>query len=319
MTTPASPTSAQPGPYGTRNRLGRSGAIRYRSARTPPRTRSPRSPAQVQRPAVVRVHIAAEAGELRQRRRRVDHHQPVVGGERRHRPARPLVQLSPGQGYAGPVRVAPERPGRPHPVPAGPHRLGHPRALAIGAHDQVRPLGDRSAPPRKAADPGDPIARADHPFHHEVLPDLGARGPRGLHQQRVQHRAPRAVEGVHPVVRREMSIQDGMAGVEADPAGGRRAGHPYPFQQSPPVQPGHTGHLDLVGGQGVAGKPGSVDREHPQPPAGEQHGGRRARDPGSHHDHVVPHRVRPHDHTAEYGHTIRLRMVRAQPRPTPAR
>jgi hypothetical protein len=108
MTTPASPASAHPGPCEHRNVLGWSGVVHSRSALAALRTRSPRSP-QIKGAQVVALQVCARRRELGHRRRHIHHGELVVGGEDRHRAARPLVQLTTGGRDPGPVRIAGKR------------------------------------------------------------------------------------------------------------------------------------------------------------------------------------------------------------------
>jgi AcrR family transcriptional regulator len=70
------------------------------------------------------------------------------------------------------------------------------------------------------------------------------------------------------------------------------------------VQRRDARQLHLVAGQRVAGRPGAVHDQHPDPGPGQQQGGGRARHPRAHHDHVVNHGPAPRS-----GLTIRYRMV----------
>jgi hypothetical protein len=268
--------------------------------------------APVERAEVMTFQVGAGQREFADRRRRVDHGEPVVGGEDRHRAPRPLVDLAARDRDPGPVGIAGERPHRLLAVPAGADRVGHQRPLPVRPDHQPRGLRHGRAAAGAAPYPGDPVAGGRQLRYPEVLADLRPGRARGIDQDSVEQGPPRAVQGIDAFAGGESPVHDqAAAGVETHPAGRRRARRRQLPEQAPPVQQRRARHLQLMGADRVAGKRDPVHRQHPQPLPGQQHRGGGPGHPGSHHDHVVParthRRLLPSSfHTQPYGslHTV---------------
>ena len=128
---PASPTSAQPGPYGLRRKLGSWVAPRTRSSRVPARTRSAR-------PGKGRARRAARARGRRARRRARRSARPRRrrtgrrwSGRRRSRAGR-AVQLEPLARHSAPVGEVPAGERRRGLRVRGLHALGDARVAPVG-------------------------------------------------------------------------------------------------------------------------------------------------------------------------------------------
>src|SRR5581483_552454 len=104
-------------------------------------------------------------------------------------------------------------------------------------------------------------------------------------------RPSRPVDGVDALERGIAPFEHDRAGVEANPPDRGRAGGGDLAEQTPALEPCHPGELDVVGRERVAREARPVDRQYPQPSAGEQHRRRRARDAGADDDRVVHRRL----------------------------
>ena len=87
-----------------------------------------------------------------------------------------------------------------------------------------------------------------------VFADLGARLPRGLDEQGVEHFTSRAVQGPGPVHLRIPTGNDDPVDVEPDVGDRWRARRLQAIEQPPAAQPGRSGRLQLMAGQRVARK-----------------------------------------------------------------
>jgi hypothetical protein len=118
----------------------------------------PQIAARVERAQVMALQVRARRRELGHRRRRIDHGELVVGGEDRHRAARPLVELTTQDWNRGPIGIAGKRPHRPLAVPPRADRAGYQRPFTVGPDHQARGLGHGRAAAGIAPYPGDPAA-----------------------------------------------------------------------------------------------------------------------------------------------------------------
>src|SRR6266702_2698702 len=105
--------------------------------------------------------------------------------------------------------------------------------LAVRSDDEARLLGDRGSALLPAADAGD-LAVAEDLLDREVLPDLGAGRPGRVHQHPVEQRAARAAHRLDALVAGIPPGDHGVALVEADVAGHRRARLEDGVEQAPP-------------------------------------------------------------------------------------
>ena len=135
----------------------------------------------------------------------------------------------------------------------------------VGPDHQARGLSHGRAAAGAPPYPGDPVTGGRHLGHPEVLADLRPGLARRLDQDRIEQGPPRAVQGVHALVGGKPPVHDQAVGVETHPAGRRRARRRQHAQQAPPLQQRHARDLELMGGDGVTGKPDPVHRQHPQP------------------------------------------------------
>ena len=88
---------------------------------------------------------------------------------------------------------------------------------------------------------------------------------------------------------RKLPFHHSTSSLETHVRGGWRARIQQRLQQSEPRKPGDPGHLNLMGGQRVAGEVCLVHNQDSQSGAGQQHSGRSACDARSDNDDVNAH------------------------------
>ena len=164
-----------------------------------------------------------------------------------------------------------------------PHGLGHERVHPVRPDHDACPLGHARSAPGVAADAAHPPVVEQDLVDGEGLAQLGARRHGGVHQQRVEHGAPRG-EGARLAVDRPRGPGDAH-GTEVELVGGHRraARRLEPLEDAPAPERRHGRRVDEVRGHRVAGERGLVHQQHPVAGAGQQH--RRRRSPAARPDH----------------------------------
>jgi hypothetical protein len=288
MTSPASPTSAQPGTkrlveavLGVGRAEDAVGALAGADALA-------EVAALVERGQDRALGIGTERVEVARGLRDVGHDEPVVRRPGADHPpdAIPAVHLPAAQLDARPVRVIRGRERRLDVIGRRAHRLGDGGMAPVGAHDETRALGNGGTA-RAPADAGHAVAVEDQLVEGEALAHLGAGVARGVDEELVEQRAARAVDRVGALELREAPAQDDGPWIEAHLRRRGRAGSEDAVEDPPAPQPRDAGHLDLVGGERVAREPGAVDGENLQAAAREVQCRRGAGDAGPDHDDVV--------------------------------
>ena len=279
---PASPTSAQPGPYGRRSRAGSprktrtgpSGGAATRSA-SPAVEPGQQRPLRGGRAAVPRSPRRARPAGRRRRRRRG---RRWSGWRRRTARRRSTSGSRPGRRRASSRRRTPRRgrpprrsvppPGRP---PGSRVRRRRPRAGALGPGGPA--AGRAATTPTTRPAPSRARSVTARPKRNSRAGVLG-----GVDEQRRRGRCGAGRTGHRP--RRTASARPAWirAVVERHPAHRRRAGRRHPVQQSPAPQLQDAAAHQRMGGQRVRAAAGAVHDEHPQTGAGEQQRGRGAGD-----------------------------------------
>ena len=117
--------------------------------------------------------------------------------------------------------------------------------------------------------------------------DLRASGRRGVDQDRVEHGAPRRVEGVDAVrgLDRHRQVVVGVREPGA-PHGGRTGGDDR-VEKSPPVELDDAAAHERVGGEGVGAVAAAVQHEHVESGPGEEHRGGGTGGASTDDDHIV--------------------------------
>ena len=126
--------------------------------------------------------------------------------------------------------------------------------------------------PATRANARDAVAFGYEPVDGEPLSHLDARVGGGLDQDPVQDGAAQRVGVSHVTHRRWRALQRERAEVKRVVADRRGTGGGDPRQQTPALQAGHTGLVDVVGRERVAREAGSVHHQDAVASAGEQHG-----------------------------------------------
>ena len=169
-----------------------------------------------------------------------------------------------------------------------PVESGDRRSHAVGPdHDGRLDAGGASV---SAGEHGarDPAARvADEVDGGDAVDDLRPRGRRRAHEQRVEHGAPRRVEGVDPVARLD-GHRDLLVGVVE----GRRPDRRRPrgldlAEEAPAVKLQHGAAHEGVRRERVIPEPAAIDGQDAQAGAGEEHRRRRSGGAGTDDDRVV--------------------------------
>ena len=157
--------------------------------------------------------------------------------------------------------------------------------MTVRAHNHTCTQVERRLTLAVPPDAGDAAVLDHQTLDGETLAHLGSRLRRRVHQQLVEHGAPRGVGerglvGPGGARDRHAAEVEGI-GVDAGTARGQQ-----PVEQAPVLQRRHPGGMDEVGRDRVRGKRCLVDDEHPVALAGEQHRRRRAGAARARHDRV---------------------------------
>ena len=161
------------------------------------------------------------------------------------------------------------------------------RVLAVGADHHAGALGDRRAALCVPANAGhDSVVREDL-VDRERLAQLRAGLDSGVHEQLVEHRAPRAVAAGDPVDRLRRSGDRQRSEVERVGLDRRASRRLETLQQSPALERGHPRWMHVVGRHRVARKSRLVDQQHSMALAGKQHRCGRSRAACPHDDRVI--------------------------------
>jgi hypothetical protein len=123
--------------------------------------------------------------------------------------------------------------------------------------------------------------------HGDAEPHLGVGGGGRVDQDRVEHGAPRRVQGVHAKRRLDGDRHDGIGVAERGAAHRGRARRDDLVEQAPSGQLQHAAAHQGVRGEGVGTVAAAVDEEDAQPGAGQQVGGGRPRSTGADDNDVV--------------------------------
>ncbi len=233
------------------------------------------------------LDVGAHAVELRPRPERRHHRAPVVGGPGDDHVARARVQLGAVEGQAVPVGVVGAGPPGAHVVGRRADGPRDARVDAVGADHDPGALGDGRAAGRAAADPRDAAVLDQYLAHREALAHLGARLGGGVDQHLVEQAPAGGVGGVGAARGRRRRRERERADVEGQAPGRGAAGRDHAVEQPPPAQALDARLVDVVRGEGVAGKAGAVHDQDPEAPARQQHRRRRAGAAGADHDRVV--------------------------------
>lgn len=154
---------------------------------------------------------------------------------------------------------------------------------AVGADHDARPLSHPRTALAVAADAGDGAALPEQVIDDEVLAQFSACLDGGPGEHVVERVAARAERVVDRAEARHARERDAPA-LDRDPLDRLRAGGDHAVQQTPPLQRGDTGLVDVVRGDRVAGKAVAVHEQDGVALARQEHSRRRPGDPRAHHD-----------------------------------
>jgi hypothetical protein len=154
-----------------------------------------------------------------------------------------------------------------------------------------------------------PTAIFDQIHQGTSLSHLGAGGTGCVDEQSVENGAAWTDHHVDALVRRKLPFHHSASSLETHVRGGWRARIQQRLQQSEPREPGNAGHLDLMGGERVAGEVCLVHNQDSQSSAGKQHSGRSASDARSDNDDVNGHDQLHRAQRARHPATFRIAVT----------
>ena len=228
--------------------------------------------------------------ELLHRPAEGEHGEIVVGRDRRPAPAVLGANrgLEPYARQIAPVGVVHRQLRAPLVVLLGLNRLCDEGVFAVGADHYSGALGDALASLCVPANAGHDSIVGEDLLDREALAELDAGLDRGVDQQLVEHRAPRAVSVRDPVDRLRRTGDRQRPEVERVGRHRWASGLLESLQQTPALERSQARWMHVVRRHRVARKGRLVDHQHPVAPAGKEHRRRRSCAARPHDDRVIP-------------------------------